>query len=546
MGKIKTLMLKSKFWKIYFYAIGVFLCLLVVGLILFSIWLSDYESSQNTIEVDKVLAMFEQKQYADIIAKTDVVMTGFAEKEPYEAKLREAVEGKHITYVKAFSYDRFASPSYIIKADEEDLCKVTLKKSSKTSKFGFSLYEFDYISEFSFADINVVFLAPEGAAPYIDGKAVGDVFKKTLAKDQPAKSQYTLTAEKLVINRYEICGLLAKPESVEVRSREGAPLALQSNSSNEIVAAPLDITIHAPAGFSVSVNGVKLSEKYMTDQSKENQSIKYMLNEADKNALSLFNTYKVEQLTAKPEVKVQDASGKDIECTYNSETKTFDVGFKLFTLKLPSNYKATVNGTEITSSDNWIAEKNQELTELKNIPENYFTRPYLNTYKVAVLSGDLTVEAKNYSGEQVALDYDESNMTYTGNFAVPAAAKEAYAQIAIDGAKAYAGFMSNDISMSAFLSRIINGTQMYKDMSEYRQYWYTDHDSTSFENIEAYDLRVYGENCFSCAVYFDYWIYGQRGKPDFQTKLETNTRIWYVNTGGKWYMADIEIFERKP
>lgn len=56
--------------------------------------------------------------------------------------------------------------------------------------------------------------------------------------------------------------------------------------------------------------------------------------------------------------------------------------------------------------------------------------------------------------------------------------------------------------------------------------------------------RVYGENCFSCAVYFDYWIYGQRCKPDFQQKLETNTRIWYVRTNGSWYMADIEIFDR--
>lgn len=544
MSKLKTLMKKSRFWKIYIYAIGGFLCLLVIGLILFSVWLSDYESSQNTVEVDKVLALFERKQYAEILAKTDVVMTGFVEKDVYETKLKEAVEGKTITYVKAFSYDRFASPSYIIKADQEDLCKVTLKKSSGTSKFGFSLYEFDYISEFSFAEVNVVFLAPEGAVPYLDGKAVEDVFKKTLAKDQPGKSQYTLAADPLQINRYEVCGLLAEPKTVEVKNAQGNPLPLKSNSSNEIVAEPLDITIHAPAGFAVTVNGVKLSENYMTDQSKENQYLRYMLNETDKNALSLFNTYKVEQLAQKPAVTVQDASGNSIECTYNAETKTFDVGFKVFTLQIPTNYKVTVNGTEITASENWLAEKNLEIAELKNIPENYFTRPHLNVYKVAVLSGELDVEAKTFGGGPATLEYDEGSMTYSGTFAVPVSAQSEYTEIAIDGAKAYAGFMSNDISMSAFLSRILSGTQMYKDMSEYRQYWYTDHDSTKFENVEAYDLRVYGENCFSCAVYFDYWIYGQRGKPDFQQKLETNTRIWYVNTGGKWYMADIEIFER--
>jgi hypothetical protein len=136
-------------------------------------------------------------------------------------------------------------------------------------------------------------------------------------------------------------------------------------------------------------------------------------------------------------------------------------------------------------------------------------------------------------------------MTYYGDFKVPDAQQSTYKDIAINGAKKYAGFMSNDISMSNFLSGIISGTQMYKDMSEYRQYWYTDHDSTKFENIEAYDLKVYGKDCFSCAVYFDYWIFGQRGKPDFQQKLETNTRIWYVNRNGTWYMSDIEIFDRE-
>lgn len=79
------------------------------------------------------------------------------------------------------------------------------------------------------------------------------------------------------------------------------------------------------------------------------------------------------------------------------------------------------------------------------------------------------------------LEYDESSMTYSGNFAVSESIQGEYTQIAIDGAKTYAGFMSNDISMSSFLSRIIKGTQMYQDMSEYRQYWYTDHDSTAFE-----------------------------------------------------------------
>lgn len=543
MKKIISLMRRSLFWKIYIIVIAVFVCLLIVGSILFSVWLSDYESSQNTIEVDRVVSLFENGEYAEIISHTDVVKAGLVSSSDYEAKLREAAEGKTLSYVKTFSYDRFESPSYIIKADGEDLCKLTLKKSDKTSSFGFSLYEFDYISDFAFSDIKLVFLAPEGSTPYIDGKPVDDIFKKMLAKDQQSAASYALDAESAVIYRYEISGLLEQPENVEVRNGKGAPMALKINSSNEIVAELIGVTINAPVGFTVKVNGVQLGEKYITSDAAENSNVKYLINEDDKNALSLFHTYYVDGFFEVPSVEVLDESGGHIACAYNSETNTFDVGISVYTLRIPSNYTVTVNGTDISSSDNWKSES-VSIDSLANIPSEYFTAPEMITYKIAVLSGIPSVDVKNFDAQTVQTEYDEGSMTFTCDFAASDSVRDEYMQIAIDGAKAYAGFMSNDISMDAFLSRIVRGTQMYKDMSEYRQYWYTDHDSTSFENLEAYELRTYGENCFSCAVYFDYWIFGQRGKPDFKEKLPTNTRIWYVRTEGRWMMADIEIFER--
>lgn len=543
MSKIKELIKNSKFWKIYFCAIGVFVCILIIGIILLSFWLSDFESSQNTVEVDRVIELFEDKKYDEILDKTDVVMAGLVSRDEYKAKLQAALDGKKITYEKAFSYDRFESPAYSIQADGKNLCKLTLKQSKETSTFGFSLYEFDCLSAFAFSDIKVVFLAPETTVPYIDGKAIGEEFRQEIAKDQLLQTVHTIGENKKIF-RYEVYGLLAKPEKIEVKTTAGETLKLVNNSSNEIVAQLLNVTINAPAGFEVTVNGTKLTDKYATGQSQENQYIKYMINDEDKSALNLLNTYEVHQLVAKPEVIVKDKNGNVMECTYNAQTMTFDVGFKVFNFEIPSNYKVTVNGKEITASDAWKVESGIVMEELANIPSAYFTQPVINKYKVAVVSGELNVTATNYSGATVPLEFDSESMTYRGNFAVPEDQQATYKDVAIKGAKKYAGFMSNDVSMSNFLSGIISGTQMYKDMSEYRQYWYTDHDYTKFENVEAYDLKVYGKDCFSCAVYFDYWIFGQRGKPDFQQKLETNTRIWYVNRNGTWYMSDIEIFDR--
>lgn len=545
MRKIIDKIKGSAFWKVYVCILGAFLLLLIIGMIILSVYLSDYQDSQNTIEVDRVLSLFKEEKFDEILKRTDVVMTGFVSEKEYEEKIREAVKDKELTYSKAFSYDRFESPAFMIEADGEDLCKVTLKKSKSKSKFGFDLYEFDYVSDFSFADVNVVLLAPDGTEAYIDGKKVDDVFKKTLAKDQITDTGNTLNGRSTVIYRYEICGLLVAPENVEVKNKAGEFLKLHNNSNNEVVAETITTIIHAPAEFEVTVNGYKLNERFKTGEDQSNPYIKYLLNEEERSSLNTFYTYEVKQLTEKPEIKVKDSHGNDIGFVYEEETKTFEVGLNVFTIQIPSNYTLSVNGKNLTSEETWLAEKNAVIKELENIPAAYFTKPYMNTYKVAVLKGDITIEAKNFMGETVPLNYDEKTFTYSGFFNVTSAETGKYHDIAITGAKKYAGFMSNDIGKSDFLKEIVSGTQMYKDMNEYRQYWYTDHDSASFENVEAYDLRVYGENCFSCAVYFDYHIYGQRGNPNFHAVLNTNTRIWYVNKDGRWYMSDIEIFERE-
>ncbi len=542
MKKIRSLMRTSLFWRIYFITVCVFVCLLIAGMIFFSVWLSDYEGSQNTVAADEVIAMFRNGEYADIVSHTDVVQAGLADASSYEEKLRQAAQDKSFTYVKTFSYDRFESPSYIIKADGNDLCKLVLKKSDKTSRFGFSLYEFDYLSDFSFADVKIVLLAPEGSTPSLDGIEVPDAFKKTLAKDQLSDA-YTLGAV-TEINRYEISGLLSEPENVEIACRNGEKLKLKVNSDNEIEAETVNITVNAPVGFTVKINGVTLGDKYITNASSDNPNVKYMINDDDRDALSLFHTYRVEGFFEMPTVEVYDENGDPIECTFNSETYVYDVGVRLYTLRVPSDYSVSVNGTDISSSDRWKV-SGEKTDELKNMPAGYFTEPEMITYKAALLSGMPEVTVKNYAGERTDVQYDEGSMTFICDFAPSESVKEEYSQIAVDGAKAYAAFMTNDISMSSFLSRIIEGTRMYSDMSEYRQYFYTDHNSTSFENTEVYDMRTYTDNCFSCGVYFDYWIYGQRGKPDFQAKLETNTRIWYIKTDSGWKMADIEISDRR-
>ena len=74
-----------------------------------------------------------------------------------------------------------------------------------------------------------------------------------------------------------------------------------------------------------------------------------------------------------------------------------------------------------------------------------------------------------------------------------------YYDIAENGAKKYAEFITNDISFGPLAKEMVSGTVMYETMNEYykhSQYMYTDHDNTEFKNIEKYDLKIYDKNCY--------------------------------------------------
>ena len=41
-------------------------------MIVFSFWLADYESSQNTVEVNRIMSLFQDKKYNEILDKTGI------------------------------------------------------------------------------------------------------------------------------------------------------------------------------------------------------------------------------------------------------------------------------------------------------------------------------------------------------------------------------------------------------------------------------------------------------------------------------------------
>ena len=503
MNKLKSIMKKSKFWKVYIISIASLVCIMIAFFVLLSFVLSDYEDSLGANEINKIAEYIKTEKYDYILENTDVIKGAIESKDNYVEALKNASKGKNITIGTAYSYDSENKPIYSIKADDEVLFKIVLKKSKEESTFGFTKYEFDYITDFSFGLIDVTFRIEDDVTAYIDGHQINEMFF--------AKDYFTSDAsEGTKVKQYEIKGLMSYPELFKVESSQNGDFEISNISKTE--------------------NGYTLTSQ----------------NDIEDNIKS-FDIYYWED---KFNVEAKYENSKEATVEYDFENKKCSIKHKSFEVLIPSYYsvESINNVTDIKLSD-FLIEKNIEVDELKNVPEKYYTKPTYNKYKFTVKSGDFNIKAVNLNGDEVQFSSDD--MQYVGDFIVidkDIDKYKNYYDIAENGAKKYAEFITNDISFGPLAKEMVSGTVMYETMNEYykhSQYMYTDHDNTEFKNIEKYDLKIYDKNCFSCAVHFEQWIYGQRDNPEFEATIITDIRIWFVNDNGKWKMADYELFDRK-
>lgn len=505
MNKLKSIMKKSRFWKVYIISISILLCLIVAFFILLAFVLSDYENSLGSKTLNNIVKYVEKGEFDYILDNADVIKSGLGSKEEYEEALLVASNGKEITIGTAYSYDSENKPMYSIKADKEVLFNVVLKKSKDESTFGFTKYEFDYITDFSFGKVDITFKIEDNMVPYIDDVKIDDTFY--------AKNYFSSDiSEGVEIKQYEINGLMKYPKLLVVESNDYGNIEIN--------------------------NLIETESKYLIpsqgDEAKDIDSI----------AVSYWN--------GKYNVEAKYGDDDKAAVDYDVENKSCSVSHKTFLALIPSNYtNISINGNSDIELEKYLIEDNVNVDELTNVPEAYCDKPHYKKYKFSVKSGELELKAFNTSGDEVLFDYDSDNLLYTGNFVVKD--KEAdkfnsYYEIAKSGAENYAKFITGDVYFGSLAKDMVADTVMYQTMNEYykhSQHMYTDHDSTEFKNTEAYDLKIYDENCFSCAVHLEQWIYGQRDNPDFEASIIADIRIWFVNDNGKWKMADYELFDRK-
>lgn len=228
---------KWKF-KLFLLIYSILWCIgIIIGLNLLWDFLDDYENSMPVHVMEENLPMFGEEE-----CETLLHMDGLIEPSKFETKEMikniyiNSIHGKSISFEKKAGEYSDEHPVYLIKADQDDLAVVTLKKRKGKSHFGFTRWEFGTVSNFMSASHEVIISVPSNASISLNGIPVGDEY--IVSKDNGVETLdhvIGLAGEIPFMVTYRISGLYESQIEPEVKGFDGTLLTAVAKEDGSLV-----------------------------------------------------------------------------------------------------------------------------------------------------------------------------------------------------------------------------------------------------------------------------------------------------------------------
>ncbi|MCQ2461702.1 MAG: hypothetical protein MJ115_06130 [Clostridia bacterium] len=163
-------MKKSKFYKIYFSVIVIFLVALIAGLIILFTWLKSYEQSQPSTIVNSVITDYLDKgKFINLKKDLDLEVSEYENDATLESALSAAIKDKKLTFSHSSLKPEGVDAAFIIKADDSKILNVYLKKHKIGKGYDIAYVE---LAKGVMKTVNIVM--PKGTDITINGIPLAD------------------------------------------------------------------------------------------------------------------------------------------------------------------------------------------------------------------------------------------------------------------------------------------------------------------------------------------------------------------------------------
>lgn len=229
------------------------------------------------------------------------------------------------------------------------------------------------------------------------------------------------------------------------------------------------------------------------------------------------------------------------EWELDSVTPVLELG-GAWTIVAPDTFTVRVNGQKLDGRE--FTGERQEIEEFRYAAE-YTDVPALVEYRVEGLIQEPEVEVLDNLGRPVETAEDGERRLRADQFA-PSEMDEGLAHQVLKNAEDYSDFFSGDLEGSSRSTRPIRHMfpegSYYLELAEnYRlhdMWMYASHHAPVFSQEQVSSYIEYGDDFFSCEVYFDKkMVISSTGQVRHDI---THTRYFYVRQDGRWVIADMQ------
>lgn len=353
--------------------------------------------------------------------------------------------------------------------------------------------------------------------------------KMTYVKDEA----YTDAAPVYLVsvNGVELCRVYMSPQA---GGEAGFGLQYMSINKVELLAdfiAPKarSITITAPVGATVTVNGIAVSENYLSDAAPDTS----YLPELEQNATDLLCCYEIANIYGTVEIAGTAANGDTLVAEKSDENGAvfaLPEGELSYTIYAPAGATVSVNGVEL--DENYKKTGEDTTLSLFEGLENYGAAPEMEAWEVGGLHQTPEITAADESGTALSAPYLQDGV-YVFQPAADeelAASQQQYAETFYN---LYAAFEANrddklDTNYYNILPYMYGGTPLGTRLaSEYSSRQPSGGVAAgSYDSVEVTGFVPYGDNLYTCTVL----LYND-------DELAGSCAIAFIKASGKWYAA---------
>lgn len=333
------------------------------------------------------------------------------------------------------------------------------------------------------------------------------------------------------VNGVELCRVYMSPQA---GGEAGFGLQYMSINKVELLAdfiAPKarSITITAPVGATVTVNGIAVSENYLSDAAPDTS----YLPELEQNATDLLCCYEIANIYGTVEIAGTATNGDTLVAEKpdeNGAVFALPEGELSYTIYAPAGATVSVNGVEL--DENYKKTGEDTTLSLFEGLENYGAAPEMEAWEVGGLHQTPEITAADESGTALSAPYLQDGV-YVFQPAADeelAASQQQYAETFYN---LYAAFEANrddklDTNYYNILPYMYGGTPLGTRLaSEYSSRQPSGGVAAgSYDSVEVTGFVPYGDNLYTCTVL----LYND-------DELAGSCAVAFIKASGKWYAA---------